>query len=604
MSLSSFRNYLRAAVGEDPTSPADAELLARFAARRDEAAFELLVWRHAALVQRVCRGVLRDHHAAEDAAQATFFVLARKAHTFAGSGSVVGWLYRIARRTALRLARERARRQAGACDLDRFPSVEREAAAGPDEAAALCSEVDRLPERYRVPVLLCFFEGLTQAEAARRTGWAIGTVSGRLARAKELLARRLSRKGIGAASLALAVPAGSFVGATARAATAFAGGRAVVPGVHPTVTNLAEGVLKAMTTIKVKLAAIAAMACFAGTAIWGLAAAAQQQEPAPEPLPLAAQVPPARAPLGAQPAPVQEAVRGERTATRVQLALTHNKLKQIMLAFHNYHDANNHFPMDIVDKNGKPLLSWRAAILPYIEEGQLYKQFKLNEPWDSEHNKELIAKMPKIYESAFEPKGSTKTYFKVFAGPGTPFEPGKKITFTDIADGTSNTLGAVEAGPPVEWTRPSDIQYDPKKPFPKLVWPYKNLVNAAFMDGSVMALGPDIEEKTWRTLIEQADGNVIAKEKLLAATLPLPKEEIELNQIMIQRNKNLLKSVGEQLAEQEKLLYELWKMEKPPEDLRLQVQLGDLNQGLEELLKQMKQDTEKLKAKLGKTAKK
>src|SRR5262245_48328049 len=119
MSQLAIRDYLRAVGGVNPSGPADAELLARFAAARDESAFELLVWRHAALVQRVCRAVLRDHHAAEDAAQAAFLVLARKAHTFAGRGSVVGWLYRVARRIAVRVARDRARRPASSDALDR-----------------------------------------------------------------------------------------------------------------------------------------------------------------------------------------------------------------------------------------------------------------------------------------------------------------------------------------------------------------------------------------------------------------------------------------------------------------------------------------------------
>src|SRR5580658_1821898 len=107
MSLPVIRDYLRAATGDDPTGPADTELLARFAATRDEASFELLIWRHAGLVQRVCRGVLGDHHAAEDAAQAAFLILARKAHTFSGCRSVVGWLYKVARRLAVRLAKDR-----------------------------------------------------------------------------------------------------------------------------------------------------------------------------------------------------------------------------------------------------------------------------------------------------------------------------------------------------------------------------------------------------------------------------------------------------------------------------------------------------------------
>ena len=120
MSQPAIRAVLRSAAGA--TGAADAELLERFAATRDESAFELLVWRHAALVQRVCMAVLRDHHAAEDAAQAVFLVLARKADTFAGRGSVVGWLYRIARRVAMRAAKTRARRQFTSAELDLLPS--------------------------------------------------------------------------------------------------------------------------------------------------------------------------------------------------------------------------------------------------------------------------------------------------------------------------------------------------------------------------------------------------------------------------------------------------------------------------------------------------
>src|SRR5205823_7125453 len=121
MAHSTIRDYLRVAAGNS-TGASDGDLLARFAATRDESAFELLVWRHAGLVQRVCRAVLRDHHAAEDAAQAAFLVLARKAHTFAGRGSVVGWLYRVARRVSVRLARRRARGPLPSAELDRVPA--------------------------------------------------------------------------------------------------------------------------------------------------------------------------------------------------------------------------------------------------------------------------------------------------------------------------------------------------------------------------------------------------------------------------------------------------------------------------------------------------
>src|SRR5439155_19071721 len=102
-------HYLRAALGPDPAAPSDAELLLRFASDRDAGSFELLVWRHAGLVLRVCRSVLRDHHAAEDAAQATFLALARQAAQVGRAGSAAGWLFRVARRVAGRAARRRGK---------------------------------------------------------------------------------------------------------------------------------------------------------------------------------------------------------------------------------------------------------------------------------------------------------------------------------------------------------------------------------------------------------------------------------------------------------------------------------------------------------------
>ena len=129
----------------------DDALLARFVGWRDEAAFELLVWRHAGLVHRVCRSVLRDHHAAEDAAQATFLALARKAGSYAGRGPVVGWLYRVARRVSVRLARQRARLPDRADALDLVPSPEdrgpeADTADEDERAAARPRHVDRTPD--------------------------------------------------------------------------------------------------------------------------------------------------------------------------------------------------------------------------------------------------------------------------------------------------------------------------------------------------------------------------------------------------------------------------------------------------------------------------
>jgi len=204
--------------------------------------------------------------------------------------------------------------------------------------------------------------------------------------------------------------------------------------------------------------------------------------------------------------PAVSKVRDAASRTKSQ-----NHLKQIGLAWHNFHDTRGFFPQDVVDQNGKPLLSWRVSILPYIEEEALYRQFKLDEPWNSEHNLKLLARMPKIYESPNLPPVPGMTYYKAFSGPGTVLESGKRIKFTDIKDGTSNTILVIEAGPAVLWTKPEDNPFDPKKPLPKLEpLPHGTQTNVLFCDGAVRTLDlKKIGEKKLRLLIMRNDGQPI-----------------------------------------------------------------------------------------------
>lgn len=198
----------------------------------------------------------------------------------------------------------------------------------------------------------------------------------------------------------------------------------------------------------------------------------------------------------------------QKTRVAAKRTIGQNNLKQIGLAMHNYHDTYRHFPPQaLADKNGKPLLSWRVAILPFIEQDNLYRQFKLDEPWDSEHNKKLLEQMPKIY-APVNVKGAekSKTYYQGFAGKGSFFEPGEKISFVDIPDGTSNTIMIVEAGDPVPWTKPEDLPFDPDKPLPKLGAEFSDIFNAAFCDGSVHAIHKNIDDKTLRALITRNGG--------------------------------------------------------------------------------------------------
>jgi hypothetical protein len=188
-----------------------------------------------------------------------------------------------------------------------------------------------------------------------------------------------------------------------------------------------------------------------------------------------------------------------------------NNLKQIILAMHNYESAYGHLPHDIVDKNGKPLLSWRVQILPFIEQEALYKQFKLDEPWDSPNNLRASRVDVKTFLSPrfAAPDRPGLTHYQVFVGPGTLFETGKKVRLIDITDGTSNTLAVIETAEAVEWAKPGGLPFDPKKPLPKLTPGDDGVINAAMADGSVRAIHlARLKEDVLKALITRAGGEV------------------------------------------------------------------------------------------------
>ncbi len=286
---------LLAALGPDATGPSDADLLARFVADQDAGAFELLVYRHARLVLRTCRAVLRDHHAAEDAAQAVFLALARQVRAVRGE-TLAGWLFRVSRRVAVRAAR-RQPPAAADVDPDAIPVAGAGLGADPAEARLLHEELAHLPEAYRAPILLCYFEGLSRADAARRLGWPDGTVAGRLARGKERLAVRLARRGVVPALLVVTVEAvpPSFAGAVSRAAVAYSAGSTA--GLPATVVRLVtqETRRTAMRKLtKVLGVALSLVVVAAGLGLGALGGQSAGQPPlakGTEPLALAADLP-------------------------------------------------------------------------------------------------------------------------------------------------------------------------------------------------------------------------------------------------------------------------------------------------------------------------
>jgi hypothetical protein len=189
-----------------------------------------------------------------------------------------------------------------------------------------------------------------------------------------------------------------------------------------------------------------------------------------------------------------------------------NNMRQLMIALHNYHDAHGHFPTDVRDKDGKPLLSWRVAILPYIEQEALYREFKLDEPWDSEHNKKLIEKMPKVLRSPRQAAAlKDRTTYLAPLGKGLMWDDPKGLKITQISDGTSNTIALVEADDDraVVWSKPEDITIDPRNPVTGLLGHYADGFQAAMADGSVRFFKKGIDPMNLWALFTRAGGEVV-----------------------------------------------------------------------------------------------
>jgi RNA polymerase sigma factor (sigma-70 family) len=272
-----IRHLRRAASRQDGAAWSDGQLLTSFLDHQDEAAFAALVRRHGPMVFGVCRRVVRNHHDAEDAFQATLLVLARRASSVRPRERLASWLHGVALRVALKAKAAAARRSGREKQVAEFPDPEAPRHdSWRDLRPLLDQQLNGLPENYRLPILLCDLQGKSIQEATRQLGWPQGTLAGRLSRGRKLLAKRLTSRGVvlSAGSLAAVVSQGAasasvpaaLVSSTVRSAALIAAGRASVAGVVPArVAVLTEGVVKAMSLSKFKTAAaelvLAALLC-------------------------------------------------------------------------------------------------------------------------------------------------------------------------------------------------------------------------------------------------------------------------------------------------------------------------------------------------------
>lgn len=263
--LAAFLRQLRNLAGEPERDASDADLLARFAGQCDETAFEALVRRHGRLVLGVCRRVLRQEQDAEDAFQAAFLVLARKAGSIRRRQALPGWLHQVAFHIALKARRQNQTRQAREREARNMARTQTADAGTPELATMVDEEIQRLPEKYRLPLILCYLQGKTHVQAAKELGCPPGSMSSRLTQARELLRDRLTGRGISLPSTALAAVLADnataavpklLASATVQGAVAFLTDEAAAAGiVSAKALALAKGALKSLFVGKPMLAA-------------------------------------------------------------------------------------------------------------------------------------------------------------------------------------------------------------------------------------------------------------------------------------------------------------------------------------------------------------
>jgi beta-lactamase regulating signal transducer with metallopeptidase domain len=209
---------------------------------------------------------------------------------------------------------------------------------------------------------------------------------------------------------------------------------------------------------------------------------------------------------------------GEKSVPPQMVKATKNHLQQLALGMHNYHALNRHLPPAVViGPDGKTPHSWRVELLPFLDQKNLYEQYRMNEPWNSPANKKVLEQIPDVFRSPFDDSKSTNSGYYVFAGPGTVFDSAKGTPFVEISDGLSNTLLVVEAKRNIPWTKPEDLTFDPTNP-PANVWGFvPGHFFAAMADGAVFSFSEKAvkDQLTW--LILRHDGRPIDWEKLTQA---------------------------------------------------------------------------------------
>jgi hypothetical protein len=241
-----------------------------------------------------------------------------------------------------------------------------------------------------------------------------------------------------------------------------------------------------------------------------------------------------------------------------------------------------------IKKEGKALLSWRVSLLPFLGEMGLYQQFKLDEPWDSPHNRRLLRKMPRVYAP---PGVATRepftTFYQAFVGPHAAFEKHRALPLVSFLDGTSNTLLLAEAGAPVPWTKPEDLHFAPDEPLPELGGLFPGIFHAALADGSVWTFVTNAPAETLRDAIMRDDGKPVDLDSLRA---PSSRREAALRQ----QNRQIQQELKREAARIEELRREKQLLEEMAGDTETQ-RVRRQNESLQKELRDLREETAKLR---------
>jgi RNA polymerase sigma factor (sigma-70 family) len=430
-----LRQFLRLTAAPAGDSPADGDLLDRFTRARDESAFHELLRRHAPLVLGVCRRVVGDEQDAEDAFQATFLVLVRKASSIRRRASLTSWLHGVAYRCAARVRAANLRRRRHEGRLAPAPPEAPPDVSWQEVRQAIDEELARLPEKYRAPLVLCYLRGKTQCEAARELGWAPGVLRGRLDRGRERLRARLARRGLalsaGLLATALtgeaAVTPAALLGLTLRAALLVAAGRPLAAAAPGSVADLAKGAMRAMLWTKIQVVTACAVLVVGALGVGGVLGR-QAARPAGDPMadppqvladpPRPAEEPPRR---GKQPPREEEEDKPPRAKKPVRVEEEEEKSK-----------PGKAVPrVDEEEGKAKP-----APAKPTKPAEKQYAFSMDNKPW-GEVFQWLSDQTGLAYVSTLRPTGTF-----TFIPPNNPKD--KQFTITEIIDLVNEAL---QAGP-------------------------------------------------------------------------------------------------------------------------------------------------------------